>query len=1161
MNKETANSANTTPNPNAKQWENLDAAKDSSKELQDLQDLLPPYELTATEQAIGLDHPFYDPNDTILYDENGQKIVPDQEFTLKAASLAWDVPLENMSDFNNIYLKQQHKVKQYYKALKKNNNIPEELKGSGTSLSFYYKVGDQIEAERSARADERRQRMSETDVYNIAHGTFDPVALEAITDPKQRQDYLDELRDTQEDDQWNALFEELKLRKSDESHDQDKSQDQDLKSKIEAISDMTKKLEQECQKRQADADRLKALLDQIQTEDPEEPKTPEDTENPKNPENLTIAAYNIDMESDLVSEAESRASETLKAELANQKGVKGFLTRLWKGNFMKRYYENQYKHEFLQGDRRVVDAEGREVTLAQYLTSSRGAAHAARFAMSELAGSGYGLHKGEKQAIVNERETNLFKDAFQVYVKSRESGANSFAALHAFRERLKFDRAKARDQGANINQAVYNNYEAVAENIFENAEHYGGLERALECFKVYDAKAIYAVRAERHNSAVDSITDRLEKRGHFATAQIVNAAAGIAVPLCTKGAWAVGGVLASIGLGSLMAGLKAKNEARVNRAAALYNQAVGKDFVNSSASPDQRDHYQNKLAKNEQEIMDTLYKPAKASSLTHNLEAALESGDVNAMLQASAESHARMDFTQTYDKDLISYSSANKAGDEDLAHLIMLHRVDQALKDQGKSDALNTIVKRNLNNFRADVESQDAKFKTVQRKVAAKAAAKYATFGAVTSLVVVPEATAFFDDHSTGLLEQAMTGASNDVSGASNTPLESLRSLFDQNPNLADSYTLSADQTAERDYLLQNGYTETMVHDEITTTGSQLQEVPFDQSGMEVNANVDWANNATPISEGNELGVRGYGDQGYQFVSQEAISTMPDGTAINVQDIISNGQGLALATLPDGTEMLIQPHLDAAGQLILIDSDGMAQLANGGEVYLGNNFEHLSFGYSPDNLQPNPDGSINFTSFATETGTGALSGDDLSVTQLVETTYTVPAEYRYDLIQNPEITVGPAVPYFSSYNTGPSRPRQEPTPTPPRPNPPEEPTSAQQPNSAPSSNNTGDNATDRATDVIDDHSTSGVLSLIHENLDLIGGETGERLIAEPSTIAASAAEYDTAYDNWYNSLSQDGQAAVSRIFYRLRVAGPAVSEQFNHNFYRWASSRIDNHSA
>lgn len=717
---------------------------------------------------------------------------------------------------------------------------------------------------------------------------------------------------------------------------------------------------------------------------------------PDEEEHKPLIAVNADFTHDKKDLAHDLAERNLNDEVASAKGFKGFVKRLWKGTLFKKYYEQRYTREFMEGDR-AVKIDGTEYNLDKLMERRKDGA-IARFVMSVVEDSEQFIHKkaGEEMTEASAEVTTEIRAAIEKFATAQNVPPEQ--RKREFRNELDRIKAEHRDNGEQVGQAIFDNYEYVAEQAFERVSHGIAIEKVMEGFKVYNAKARDGARTEAHRDAIDKIVNKVESSalGRFIPAEAMAAACSVASTLTQFGTGfvvgAVGGVLAS----SAFSGLKERNRITEDRARRLRDAAEGMSYEEGDRQVKKR------VAKYEARIGGTLYDLRPANELATNIENAMQTeGEErdDAVLRAIAEARVRIDFSDSESKDLISYTSAEKRGDERLRLDVATIRAEKSLSDSEKA-RLEILKKQVTEEINEQVDEADSKFRRMRASMAVKKAGKTLVIGAAISITVstvIQETIAAISPNKIGVLEKAGIIKNENAEGAKETILAS---LIRRNPNpsrvtVMEPHTetienVSGDRTVEIEAYEKAGYEKVETSPAWTETRRGLTEVKPSESSAAIQIKHDgWANNGTKVADGNELRIRI--NNGSMVSGMHGNSTMGN-QVFNYETLAQAGRIKGYLT-EGGATMELVPRVDASGRLVW-GENGLFTTTTGETIRgIGENGEKLYrfFEVAVDN-GVDADGVHHIIPLATDRGRDTFTG---TIQQISEQVIEHPATYSF----------------------------------------------------------------------------------------------------------------------------------------------------------------------
>ena len=480
--------------------------------------------------------------------------------------------------------------------------------------------------------------------------------------------------------------ENLKKREQGSGEEQQDTDDDDH----EGLEDEErKKLEEEERKKLEEEERRKQLEEQLR-KDEEREKELEARLGEIDEELGPLTAINADFTHDKKELAHDIAEQQLNEEQAKANLIK----RIWKGNLFRKYYQKKYERQLLSGERAVgVDDDGEEITLDDVIMDRSGSA-IQRFVLGATEDMRYihkkigkrnkdGTYDGEKLTEADAETTAAVRGAIEKFASAKIPENGSIEDLEReFRNDIKRIKAEARDQGREVDATTIDNYLEVAMQARKRVEHGIAMDRVMEGFKVFNADVRNNMRTEAHRDNIDKIVNKVESSrfGSIIPAEVLAMAASTAWSLAQTGARSAARLAAPIGgiaVSGALAGLRERNRVTEDRTRMIRDAAVGLEYDGTSGE-EAEGHRAKKRAKYEAKIGGTVYEMRPASELTAKIASAMESGDGEAKLRAIAEARVRISYSDSEQKDLISYSSADAMGDERM-------RLDMAVNENNGS--------------------------------------------------------------------------------------------------------------------------------------------------------------------------------------------------------------------------------------------------------------------------------------------------------------------------------------------------------------------------------------------------------------------------------------------------------------------------------------------
>lgn len=726
--------------------------------------------------------------------------------------------------------------------------------------------------------------------------------------------------------------------------------------------------------------------------------------------NRPLAVINADMTHDAKEIAHDLAERALNTETANG----NFITRIWKGNLFKKFYEQKYTREYLEGKR--TDENGK--TLNDLIREQKpavierfvlGAVEDERFIHGKIgkkdADGNY--QDGEKLIPADEKTNQAVKEAIEKYAKGRVvRGENLSNLTREFKNDISRIMQEAADNGdsskigfnnlLDVAKEAANRYQEIAISARNKAEHDAAMAQVMAGFQVYNADVRNNVRTESHRDNIDKIVNKIEshKIGRFVQPEIIAGVAGAAAGLAqigAKAALSLGFAGAGVIVSSAVAGLKERNRYTEDRARMLRDIASGRDYGYS---------HKHSINNHEKHIAGTLYDMEKATDLTTRIKDAIERGSRGekgfgiSLMQAIAEARVRIDFSDSEQKDLISYSSDKNRGTERLELDKMLIQAEKMLSSKGKKDYeyMQSIIRgRIIEGYKDEsghrhygVAEQDKKFKNARALAALAKSGKTFAFGLAT-FFASQEVTALFDTNKIGIFEKiAGTAETKNAVDAKETLLASgfgIKRGSYEIPGEPNRSLLKSSDPNEISRLESMGYRKQLIRKAWTESRTRLEDVDPSASTARVDVKYDgWASGGTKAGSASIIDGK--------FVANLSGSASVNGQSLNYDPTSVK----AFITVGD-SKFEIAGKLNEAGQMTWGDN-GVFTTTTGETIKaIGDNGEKLYryFEVAVENNVDASEGVRHIIPLATDVGSDSFSD---KITQLVEGSIEHPAMYE-----------------------------------------------------------------------------------------------------------------------------------------------------------------------
>lgn len=756
----------------------------------------------------------------------------------------------------------------------------------------------------------------------------------------------------------------------------------------------------------------KAKLELGQKEDPEKPD-----------EDKPLVAINADFSLDRKNLAQ-QAAETISNKDVS---TGNYFKRLWKGTLFKKYFVKKYERELLEGTRTTVDGD----TINE-LIEKRKAGAMERFELAVTEDMGY-LHSeigkknkkgeykdGERIEEADEKTQELVKETITEFVEmsKKYKNMNSDELKKQFIELFNRKQKEAKDNGEDIDTDV-TNYGEVALQALELTMHGVAIENVMDGFKVYNAKANDEIRTEAHRDAIDKIVNAVEssKIGQVIPPEIIALSVGTAASLAQIGARhaaskvvpIVGGMLVS----TAISGLRERNRITEDRAHMMRDIANGLEYQGAENPKNRRERYEARIG-------GTLYLTSKATDLVKGIEDALKTdgeGRSEAILSALAEARVRREYSDSEQKDLISYSSADDRGIERTELDKALIRAEKALSesDKEKYEEMKEYVRSKIiDGYETEdgehipgVTEQDKKFANRRALMATLKAGKTAAIGGLVFFAsqAIQEVAAIIDPNKIGIFEKAGLIKTNNNIDANETMIAGLAGPSTYERIIGqDIKTVSGNDTQEMQRLSQEGYQGTMVNAPYTTTTQSFVEVDPASSNLATPSTIDmWYNNLSPDRPDlAELGIQ-FNNGIVDFRPPVDYAIGSNGDVIDLNQIAANGTLKGFLTLGKQRFEVVMDGFNSwgrNGELTLKAPDGSVGVVKAFDdsgKFLGKYFEVVK------DAGVDANGIRHIMPISTASGPDSFDG---TITQVVETTVEHPAVFEFTKTLTEDVTRG-----------------------------------------------------------------------------------------------------------------------------------------------------------
>lgn len=513
----------------------------------------------------------------------------------------------------------------------------------------------------------------------------------------------------------------------------------------------------------------------------------------------------VDTSDAVQSEAVDRAERYLSEE-TTQRGVGGFLKKIWQGNIARDFYRQR---EIQRGRREIVETGNIYIN-----TDGSQADHdQAMAAVVERFTSDF-VHEGENnQQFEDVEHGQELLSQLQELVSTYASGSIDHDVLVEERTRI------LSEYGQQVHQADRNRGLVYADNILEVAanartafEHGAGLDRLDAAISGRVGEARTGVRTEARLQATDRAIDWMH-RHHMSGVNETTLALGVATAMTaakftTRKAATAAAAVAGLGVG---AGLIAAGREHLR---------VGQERTSHSRQMAEGGEIQDNSQRRER-MEETRYETVSAADLTAGLQAAreaFEAGDAESLddlIAVATAARARIHASDVQSIDLLEYSAKASVETERLALDIELARAtvaaQEAVEANGRPFDLDALQQSIHEQIVGDIGAKDQAFSRLRRNRTIKMGLIGAATGVLAGLGIqeihslldsglrgVAEGPAGSDRHS--LLADLFRGhAQHDGTAGSNREMfEGGQHLHDYGVNLPEGYHLVQARPGEK---------------------------------------------------------------------------------------------------------------------------------------------------------------------------------------------------------------------------------------------------------------------------------------------------------------------------------------------------------------------------
>ncbi|MDR2063709.1 MAG: hypothetical protein LBQ02_02880 [Candidatus Nomurabacteria bacterium] len=508
-----------------------------------------------------------------------------------------------------------------------------------------------------------------------------------------------------------------------------------------------------------------------------------------NPEQLRVAM--IDQSHDARESARDFADYRLNKELGDAKGVRGFLKKIWKGNYAKEYYRSKYAREALEDIKHQQNIYAKQ--------GEEGEASRARLATIQRFQSEYEemIHEGEnkeelgqdapavvaiKEAIKTYAETDNVETAKANLEEAKKRILKDYYAMdideitsnetgQSWRERR--ERSKAHGEAGDM--VMVDNLTAIAEQARLAVDHGFAIENVMNGMKVINGESRSGVRSEAKLSKVDKVIEKLQEksRGLVNPTTIALGASAVACALKFAERGVIGKAASVIVPGvsaALFAGLNEKVKLKEERAQHMREMAQGKKMSETDKARAELDatiYDMRGAGEMTAELNDTL---AFLNGLSRETAPTAEQqSQIEAARQALSAIDARIRLSDRKGIDLVAYSDVMNVEAERFALDKTRAETRKALMDlrrglnpdeynnRGGDEAFRQALASDALRVEATIEQEEITTKDqAYKKLRNRRVAKAAAVGGLTGLMIgtgMQEAMAFANNNVVGGIE------------------------------------------------------------------------------------------------------------------------------------------------------------------------------------------------------------------------------------------------------------------------------------------------------------------------------------------------------------------------------------------------------------------------
>ena len=184
------------------------------------------------------------------------------------------------------------------------------------------------------------------------------------------------------------------------------------------------------------------------------------------------------------------------------------MKKLWKGTLFRKYYEQKYTREFIQGDR-TARFDDEDLSVDEILMKQKDEV-ISHFVTEVTEDSNGFIYRESDGEIIEADEATTVKIRAIISRFATAKGLSAAARKRQFNEDMRRFRNVSFWSGHPISPTLLDNYMYVAEQAFDRVQHGMAIDEVMRGFKVYNAEAHDTLLTEPHRNAVNKAMDWLK---------------------------------------------------------------------------------------------------------------------------------------------------------------------------------------------------------------------------------------------------------------------------------------------------------------------------------------------------------------------------------------------------------------------------------------------------------------------------------------------------------------------------------------------------------------------------------------------------------------------------------------------------------------------------